>query len=83
MSERSFNKSLLSSISSSDIDDDEKYVTCPYDKVHRILRARLNVHLMRCARNHTGSKLVRCPFNNNHLQRSDELQVSVLSILLH
>lgn len=74
---------MLSSISSSDIDDEEKYVTCPSDKVHRMLRARLNVHLMRCARNYSGSKLVRCPFNSTHLQKADELQVSVLLMFLH
>lgn len=85
MSDRSNNKSILSSTSfSSDIGpamfqhDEAKYVICPYDKAHRILRARLIVHLLRCARNHPSSKMVRCPFNSSHMQRSDELQVSVL-----
>lgn len=54
-----------------------KYAICPYDKAHRILRGRLIGHLLRCARNHPGSKMVRCPFNSSHMQQSDELQVSV------
>ncbi|KAH8397852.1 hypothetical protein KR222_003970 [Zaprionus bogoriensis] len=57
--------------------DDSGYVTCPYDKTHRILPLRLAAHLMRCARNHTSSKLVRCPFNTTHMLRSDELQAHI------
>ncbi|ALC48554.1 CG32625 [Drosophila busckii] len=53
--------------------DSSKYITCPYDKVHRLLPQRLANHLTRCSRNHPSSKLVRCPFNSTHLLKKNEL----------
>lgn len=90
MSDRKNNKTVLSlKLMSSNIDSEmgepgeQKEIVCPYDASHRIRPVRLALHLLRCARNHQGSNLVRCPFNSCHLQKPDQLQVSVLSGLLH
>lgn len=90
MSDRNKNKNVVSlKLTSSNNDsgmvepDEQKEIICPYDASHCIRPARLANHLLRCARNHQGSNLVRCPFNSCHLQQPDQLQVSLLSGLLH
>ncbi|EDV35158.1 uncharacterized protein Dana_GF22344 [Drosophila ananassae] len=52
----------------------ETYIVCPYDSVHRLLPTRLAWHLTRCARNHPGSKMVHCPFNNTHVYSVKDIQ---------
>lgn len=85
MSDRNKNKTALSlKLTSSNNDsgmvepDEQKEIICPYDASHCIRPARLANHLLRCARNHQGSNLVRCPFNSCHLQQPDQLQVSII-----
>lgn len=56
----------------------ETYIVCPYDSVHRLLPTRLAWHLTRCARNHPGSKMVHCPFNNTHVYSVKDIQVNLL-----
>ncbi|KAH8338260.1 hypothetical protein KR074_011963, partial [Drosophila pseudoananassae] len=45
----------------------DKLISCPYDPLHRLMPERFALHLIRCARNHPGSNLLRCPFNSTHL----------------
>ncbi|XP_022225791.2 gametocyte-specific factor 1 homolog [Drosophila obscura] len=49
-------------------------IFCPFDKSHIILRSRMAVHLIRCARNNTDSKKVSCPFNGTHLIDANEIK---------
>ncbi|XP_076628029.1 uncharacterized protein LOC143345109 [Colletes latitarsis] len=43
------------------------YTQCPYDKSHRIIRGRLQTHLVKCAKNYPeGNKLV-CIFDASHI----------------
>ncbi|XP_064536894.1 gametocyte-specific factor 1 homolog [Drosophila montana] len=82
MSDRADKSNMQSAFSelSADLQDqDENYVVCPYDKVHRILPSRLALHLIRCARNNSSIKLVRCPFNTTHMLKPDELHEHVAS----
>ncbi|XP_043272007.1 uncharacterized protein [Venturia canescens] len=46
--------------------DKDDYVTCPLDKAHRILKSRLQFHMVRCLRNHTLVTKIRCPWNPLH-----------------
>ncbi|XP_052846425.1 gametocyte-specific factor 1 homolog [Drosophila gunungcola] len=56
----------------------EQYIVCPYDSVHRITPIRLANHLTRCAKNHSSSKMVRCPFNSNHLHSVGNMKKHVI-----
>ncbi|KAH8261650.1 hypothetical protein KR044_012977, partial [Drosophila immigrans] len=50
------------------------FVTCPYDKSHRLLRGRLPKHLISCGRNLVNShQWVVCPFNTTHRCIKEEL----------
>ena len=48
-------------------------VQCPYDKSHRILRHRFQVHLVRCRKNFPLAQVVTCPFNVTHVLNKKEL----------
>ena len=48
-------------------------VQCPYDKSHRILPHRFQVHLVRCRKNFPLAQVVTCPFNVTHLLKKEEL----------
>ncbi|XP_043261984.1 uncharacterized protein LOC122402892 [Colletes gigas] len=41
------------------------YTQCPFDKSHRIIRSRLQTHLVKCAKNYPGVKLV-CIYDASH-----------------
>jgi hypothetical protein len=41
--------------------------TCPYDAAHRILRSRMQYHLIRCAKNFPNSKKKQCPYDACHI----------------
>lgn len=53
----------------------EEIVTCPYNESHRIMRKRLQRHLVKCRESHPDVKLVRCPFNSVHQVPEPELNV--------
>ncbi|XP_012286297.1 uncharacterized protein LOC105702916 [Orussus abietinus] len=42
-------------------------ITCPYDPVHRIRKSRMQVHLVKCRKNHLGLPKVNCPYNATHI----------------
>ncbi|XP_014085329.1 gametocyte-specific factor 1 homolog [Bactrocera oleae] len=42
-------------------------VTCPYDNAHRVLRKRLQLHLIKCRLNYPHVELQKCPLNQLHL----------------
>ncbi|XP_073835401.1 gametocyte-specific factor 1 homolog [Musca autumnalis] len=49
-------------------------IECPYEKHHQILRSRMQVHLVRCRKNHPNEKKVTCPFNVTHVLNEPELE---------
>jgi len=53
----------------------EKTYTCPYNPVHQITVDRLQVHLVKCRKNHPGSDLAICPFNRTHHVSHAEFQL--------
>lgn len=44
----------------------EDTVICPYDPHHKILRARLAVHLVKCSKQHPNANLVTCSYDSTH-----------------
>ncbi|KAM7348285.1 uncharacterized protein ACRADG_007678 [Cochliomyia hominivorax] len=46
---------------------DDDMVECPYNKTHRMLRRRLQSHLIKCRLNYPDVELRKCPFNITHL----------------
>ncbi|XP_043477489.1 uncharacterized protein LOC122508279 [Leptopilina heterotoma] len=44
-------------------------LTCPYDKSHRILKSRMQYHLVRCRKNHPcdKSEMETCPYDATHI----------------
>ncbi|XP_062134803.1 gametocyte-specific factor 1 homolog [Drosophila sulfurigaster albostrigata] len=49
------------------------FVTCPYDKAHRVLKGRLAKHLIKCSRNlGISEEWTICPCNTtHHIKRKD------------
>lgn len=60
--------------------DDKDLLECPYDKHHRILKHRMQLHLIKCRRNHPSVNKVICPFNVTHVLNEPELKVSITYI---
>ncbi|XP_018787246.1 PREDICTED: protein D7-like [Bactrocera latifrons] len=48
------------------LENDDDVVVCPYNPAHRLLRKRLQPHLIKCRENYPQLELQRCPFNNTH-----------------
>lgn len=44
----------------------EDTVICPYNKCHKILRSRIQTHLIKCAKSNPHIQLERCPFDVTH-----------------
>lgn len=57
--------------------ENQELLECPYDKNHRILRNRMQVHLGKCRRNHANVPKVMCPFNVTHVLNKPELEVNL------
>ncbi|XP_005177541.2 protein snwA [Musca domestica] len=47
--------------------NDEDMVECPYNNSHRMLRKRLQSHLLKCRIHYPNVELRKCPFNLSHL----------------
>lgn len=45
---------------------ESKYIRCPYESSHRILREKLQFHLTRCEYVNRKSVLTKCPYNATH-----------------
>ncbi|XP_054087451.1 gametocyte-specific factor 1 homolog [Zeugodacus cucurbitae] len=52
----------------------EDIVTCPYDRLHCVLRKRLQLHLIKCRLNYPHVELRKCPMNQLHLVPEPEFQ---------
>ncbi|XP_014085441.1 gametocyte-specific factor 1 homolog [Bactrocera oleae] len=48
------------------LENDNDVVECPYNPAHRLLRKRLQPHLIKCRVNYPQLELQKCPFNNTH-----------------
>jgi len=46
--------------------DSEETITCPYNPSHQILPKRIQIHLVKCRKNHPNSDVEICPFNSSH-----------------
>ncbi|XP_073830954.1 uncharacterized protein isoform X2 [Musca autumnalis] len=46
---------------------DDDMIECPYNNSHRMLRKRLQSHLLKCRVNYPNVELRKCPFNLSHL----------------
>lgn len=57
--------------------DNQDLLECPYDKHHRILKHRMQVHLIKCRRNHPNVNKAICPFNVTHVLNEPELKVGI------
>ncbi|CAK9807927.1 Gametocyte-specific factor 1 homolog [Anthophora plagiata] len=51
----------------------ETYVTCPFNKSHRILKHRFQVHLVNCRKQYPDHKLI-CPCDATHMIDVEEYQ---------
>lgn len=52
--------------------DPEEEIICPYDKLHKIRRKRMQYHLVKCKRQNQHKSTAICPFNSTHIV--DELE---------
>lgn len=50
-------------------------IECPYNKMHQLLKSRVQTHLIKCRRNYPNVHKVQCPFNVTHLVNEPELPV--------
>lgn len=61
------------------MNDFEAYVTCPYNKSHRILKSRFQIHLTKCSKQYekcTKDTKINCEFNSSHLLEPEEYEVN-------
>lgn len=45
---------------------------CPYDNCHKVREDRMEIHLLKCQRNHKNKDFVVCPFNFAHHMPKNE-----------
>ncbi|XP_069360569.1 gametocyte-specific factor 1-like [Maniola hyperantus] len=55
--------------------EDEEWVTCPYDRAHRVPVLRIQRHLVRCEARHP--PLAICPYNATHRMPEAQLRAHV------
>ncbi|XP_033219556.1 uncharacterized protein LOC117174497 isoform X1 [Belonocnema kinseyi] len=60
-------------------DLDDPMQTCPYDVSHRILKSRMQWHLVRCRKNHPDNKdqMRTCPYDAVHVVNSIEYEYHI------
>ncbi|PBC25305.1 putative neugrin-like protein DDB_G0288135 isoform X1 [Apis cerana] len=59
------------------MNDFEAYVTCPYNKSHRILKSRFQIHLTKCSKQYEKcikDTKINCEFNSSHLLEPEEYE---------
>ncbi|CAB0033067.1 unnamed protein product [Trichogramma brassicae] len=55
--------------------NDDTWVTCPYNKAHRALKSRFQIHLTKCRENHKGQGgQKQCPYDANHIVNAVEFE---------
>ena len=60
----------------------DELVTCPYDSAHRISKARMQFHLVKCAEANKNIRKEQCPLHACHKVDSVEYQVGLFLINL-
>lgn len=48
-------------------DLDDPLETCPFEKAHQIRRSRMQIHIVKCRKNHPMAEMQICPFNATHV----------------
>lgn len=56
---------------------EEKVITCPFNKSHRIRESGLQYHIIRCMKNYPDYKV--CPFNATHRMKPQDLVEHILN----
>ncbi|XP_029043828.1 gametocyte-specific factor 1-like isoform X2 [Osmia bicornis bicornis] len=44
----------------------DRYITCPFNEAHHILRAQFQTHLVKCSKNYPMHMKDVCPFDATH-----------------
>ncbi|XP_060825820.1 uncharacterized protein LOC132912432 [Bombus pascuorum] len=60
------------------MDEVEVYITCPYNKCHRIRKSRFQIHITKCARNYPKGYKVYCKYDRTHLLDPEEYEHHLL-----
>ncbi|XP_071869033.1 uncharacterized protein [Bombus fervidus] len=60
------------------MDDVEVYITCPYNKCHRIRKSRFQIHITKCARNYPKDYKIYCKYDRTHLLDPEEYEQHLL-----
>lgn len=50
-------------------------ITCPYNKAHRIAKAKLMHHVTKCKENVCTENFVECPLDKSHIIQGNKLKV--------
>lgn len=58
-------------------------VQCPYEKSHRINKAKIQIHLIKCRKSHPNIVKTTCPFNATHLVDAEDLPVCMDKINIY
>lgn len=56
----------------------EVYITCPYNKCHRIRKSRFQIHITKCAKNYPKNYKVICKYDRSHLLDPQEYEHHLL-----
>ncbi|XP_043583114.1 uncharacterized protein LOC122567970 isoform X2 [Bombus pyrosoma] len=60
------------------MNDMEIYITCPYNKCHRIRKSRFQIHITKCAKNYPKNYKVICKYDRSHLLDPQEYEHHLL-----
>ncbi|XP_069363730.1 uncharacterized protein [Maniola hyperantus] len=57
------------------MEEDSEWLTCPYDRAHRVPALRVQRHLVKCEARHP--PLAICPFNATHRMSAEKMALHV------
>ncbi|XP_068981261.1 uncharacterized G-patch domain protein DDB_G0278987-like [Bombus flavifrons] len=60
------------------MNDMEVYITCPYNKCHRIRKSRFQIHITKCAKNYPKDYKVICKYDRSHVLDPQEYEHHLL-----
>ncbi|XP_050487104.1 uncharacterized protein LOC126871859 [Bombus huntii] len=56
------------------MNDMEVYITCPYNKCHRIRKSRFQIHITKCAKNYQKDDKLACKYDRTHILDSEQYE---------